>query len=147
MKKIMPALIVITVLVCTLTSCFLFESFELMYDESEISKIQIVKLLEYDESKGEYNIEIISTVKNNSEFLSEFKSLKSHSFIGDPIGVDEGDVVIKITYKNGEYEMINYSGAGAYRIPENGAPYFSNHVGFHKFDSSEFDALINKYSK
>ena len=66
MKKIMPALIVITVLVCTLTSCFLFESFELMYDESEISKIQIVKLLEYDESKGEYNIEIISTVKNNS---------------------------------------------------------------------------------
>ena len=105
MKKIMPALIVITVLVCTLTSCFLFESFELMYDESEISKIQIVKLLEYDESKGEYNIEIISTVKNNSEFLSEFKSVESHSFIGDPVGVYEGDVVIKFTYKNGEYEI------------------------------------------
>ena len=147
MKRIMPALIVITVLVCTLTSCFLFEPFELMYDESEISKIQIVKLLEYDETKYEYNIEIISTVKNNSEFLSEFKSVESHSFIGDPAGVYEGDVVIKFTYKNGEYEMINYSGAGAYRIPENGEPYFSNHVGFHMFDSSEFDALINKYSK
>ena len=147
MKKIMPALIVITVLVCTLTSCFLFESFELMYDESEISKIQIVKLLEYDESKGEYNIEIISTVKNNSEFLSEFKSVESHSFIGDPVGVYEGDVVIKFTYKNGEYEMISDSGRGVYRIPENGEPYFSVYAGFYQFDWSDFHTLINEYSK
>ena len=73
---------------------------------------------------------MISTVQDHSAFLSDFRDVKCNTFFGDPRGVYEGDIVVKITYDNGEYELIRSLGRG-----------------FYSFDQEQFNDLIEKYSR
>ena len=67
-----------------------------------------------------------------------------YTYYGDPTGVTpEGvsDTVIKISYVNEEYELINWTGQ-AKCTTENGFRYYA---GYNVFDENQFEALIEKH--
>ncbi len=147
MKKIFFGISLLIVVVFTLSACNVKKTYEFINEESEISTIEIVKLCEYDQEKGEYKEDLISVVEDHSAFLSDFKKLKCYNHWTDPIGVFENDIVIKITYKNGEYELIHNSGQGKYRYFEDNPSFLQVYAGHRYFDEEQFNDLIEKYSK
>jgi hypothetical protein len=61
--------------------------------------------------------------------------------------VHEDDIVIKITYKNGEYELIHHSGQGKYCHFEDQPSFLQTTAGRRDFDEKQFNDLIEKYSR
>ena len=129
MKKSIIGFTILVFFVCALSAC-VKGSYEFLNDESEISTIEIVRLCEYDRENNCFKEQLISTVQDHSAFLSDFRDVKCNTFFGDPRGVYEGDIVVKITYDNGEYELIRSLGRG-----------------FYSFDQEQFNDLIEKYSR
>ena len=147
MKKIILGIFVLMVVFFTLSACSGKKAYEFINEESEISTIEIVKLCEYDKEAGEFREEIISTIEDHSTFLSDFKKIDCYNHWSDPTGVEENDVVIKITYKNGEYELIHHYGQGKYRHFEDNPSFLQVYAGYRYFDEEQFNDLIEKYSK
>lgn len=147
MKKIIFGISVLMVVVFTLSACSGKKTYEFINEESEMSTIEIVKLCEYDQEKGEYKEELISVVEDHSAFLSDFKKVECYNHWTDPTGVFEDDTVIKITYKNDEYELIHHSGQGKYRHFEDNPSFLQVYAGYRYFDEEQFNDLIEKYSK
>ena len=91
-----------------------------------------------------YNEENISVIKvigtdKNEAFLSDFKKIKSYQPIfGSRIDCISG-VAIRITYANGDIELITDYGTATV---ENG----EIHTQTTTFDSDAFSELIDKYS-
>lgn len=57
------------------------------------------------------------------------------------MSVTDSDIpleVIKIEYKNGAYELINWNGQSEYRVDRG----FKWYAGFYVFDENEFQRLI-----
>ena len=113
-KKIISGISVLMVVVSMLSACNGKKPYEFINEESEMNTIEIVKLCEHDHEKGEFQEELISVVEDHSAFLSDFKKVECYNHWTDPTGVSEDDVVIKITYMNGEYELIHNSGQTLY---------------------------------
>ena len=136
----------ILILVFSLSACGK-GSYVFLNDESEISTIEIVRLCEYDRENNCFKEQLISTVEHHSAFLSDFKKIDCKVIRLEPTGVYEGDVGVKITYQNGEYEFINYYGQGKYRHLKNNLSMFDADAGFRFFDEDQFNDLIEKYSR
>lgn len=147
LKKIIFLVFILMILTGVLSLCSGKKAYEFMNDESEISTIEIVKLCEYDQEKGEYQEQLISTVEDHEAFLSDFKKVDCYNHWMDPSGVFEDDIVIKIYYENGEYELIHYSGQGEYRHLEDGRSFFAEYAGYRYFDEEQFNQLIEEYSE
>ena len=145
-KKIIFAISALMVVVLVLSACSGKKAYKFINEESEMSTIEIVRLCEYDQEKEEFKEELISVIENRSDFLSDFKKVECYNHWSDPNGVHEGDVVIKITYKNGEYELINHSGQGKYRHFEDNPSFLQVYAGYRDFDEEQFNDLIKKYS-
>ena len=147
MKKLIFVVSILMILICVLSACSGKKAYEFINDESEISTIEIVKLCEYDQEKGEYQEQLISTIEDHETFLSDFKKVACYNHWTDPTGVFEDDIVIKIYYENGEYELIHYSGQGKYRHFEDNPSFFAVYAGYRYFDEEQFNQLIDKYSE
>ena len=146
MKKIILGIFVLMVVFFTLSACSGKKAYEFINEESEISTIEIVKLCEYDKEAGEFREEIISTIEDHSTFLLDFKKIDCYNHWSDPTGVEENDVVIKITYENDEYELIHHSGQGKYRHFEDNPSFLQVFAGRRYLDEQKFNDLIDKYS-
>ena len=146
-RKVIFTIAVLMAVAFTLSACDGKTAYEFINDESEISKIEIVRLCEYDEEKGEYREELISLIEDRSAFLSDFKRVECYEHWSDPTGVFEGNTVIKITYKNGEYELIHHSGQSTYLHFDDNPSFLQIYAGFCDFDEKQFNELIEKYSK
>ena len=147
MKKIIFIVSVLIILTCVLSACSGKKAYEFINIESEISSIEIIKLCEYDQEKGEYKEQLISTIQDHETFLSDFNDIDCYNHWTDPTGVFEDDIVVKISYKNGEYELIHHSGQGKYRHFEDNPSFLQVYAGRRYFDEEQFNQLIDKYSK
>ena len=144
MKRFFIMLIIIGILFCfPFTSCRHKETYKLLNSIDEISHISIVDISFARDG------EIIQTVKqdipNQDDFMNDFTAIDCYTYYGDPTGITpEGveDRVIKITYVNNEYELINWSGQAKY-TEERGFRYYS---GYSVFNEGQFELLITKYS-
>ncbi|MBR7112627.1 MAG: hypothetical protein IKC75_06905 [Clostridia bacterium] len=146
MKKLTFVVSLLMIFLCVLSACSRKKAYEFINDESEISAIEIVKLCEYDQEKGEYQEQLISTVEDHETFLSDFKEIDCYNHWSDPTGVFENDIVIKISYTNGEYELIHHSGQGKYRHFEDNPSFLQVYAGRRYIDEEQFNQLIDKYS-
>ena len=130
-----------------LISCTVPYSF--MHGEPDIDKIkiEIVNLeteMGYHEGSpyDEENVSVIKVIEKdkNKEFISDFKKIKSYQpVIGSRIVFVSGEA-IRITYANGDVELITYCGTATVKNGE-------IMVETTTFDSDEFSKLIDKYSK
>lgn len=141
MKKTIPILIVSILLL--LTSCGRVpEDYDFLNSTDDISEISLVNLT-FDENTKLIQTQLI-VINNKNEFIKDFKKVDCYTYFGDPTGVTpEGDstTVIKITYKNNDYELINWNGQAEYTL-ERG---FNYYAGFSVFDEEQFNALLNQY--
>jgi hypothetical protein len=142
MKKTLLGLFVLLIC-CFVSACRVKETYDFLNATDEISDISIVAI-SFDE-----NDEVIQTeirkIDNISAFLDDFKAVSCYIYFGDPTGVvSEGkeDTVIKITYQNGEYELINWKGQAEDTLEKD----FNFYAGFSVFDEEQFEALITKYT-
>lgn len=142
MKK-RVAIFIIALMCLLLVSCRQQETYSFLNSTDEISDISIVAI-SFDDD-GEMLQTEIKKIDGTDVFLDDFRSVNCYVYYGDPIGVtQEGidDIVVKISYDNDEYELINWQGQSEY-TQERG---FRYHAGFSVFDEEQFEALIAKYS-
>lgn len=142
MKKTL-LLFVVVISVLFMPSCRHREAYDFMNSTDSIERISIVELtINMDGGLTETELQAIVDI---NAFLEDFGSVNCYTYFGDPVGITPGEKgvsVIKITYDNGEYELIDWKGQAEFN-PEKG---FKNYVGFCVFDEEQFEALITKYS-
>ena len=138
MKKVIVTLEIILILFC-FASCRQAKTYSLLNPGDEIDSISIVTVSFNDDS------DIVQTemkkVEDVQVFLNEFSNIDCYTFYGDPRGLTnegEEDTVIKISYANGEYELINWNGQSEF-TSEKGFKYYA---GYSIFDEQQFESLI-----
>ena len=126
-----------------LAACRVRENYAFLDSVDEISEISIVSI-SFDE-----NNEVVQTkirkIEDTEAFLNDFKAVDCYTYFGDPTGVvvkGKEDTVIKVSYQNGEYELINWRGQAEDTLEKD----FSFYAGFSVFDEEQFEALIEKYT-
>ncbi len=116
------------------------KEFRFYHDIDEIERIEIVSV-KFIPDEGIVSQDIICSVEDINAFINDFKDLEYDSFFGNPRGIVKDEIVIKITYTNDEYELIDSIG-GALYFNETG---LKNYKGYHVFIEEEFSELIEKY--
>lgn len=99
----------------------------------QIESIEIVSA----ENSLEFTVTKTLSETEENDFLEKFQTIKFDSyFVGDPMSVNGN--AVKITYQNGDYEMICYYWA---EYVKNGEVYFVRK----SCDEKEFDELLNSF--
>ena len=139
MKKALLLVITIITILFILSSCRTKTNYEFLETTDSIEEISIVELsfdddgaLVETEKRAIYDVDV---------FLDTFKRIDCYKYYGDPLGAtQEGvkDTVVKITYKDGGYELISWRGQSKYTV-ENGLEYYA---GYSVFDEAQFKELI-----
>lgn len=136
--------IFITILICFLAvSCRHEETYSFLNSPDKISGVSIVTI-SFNENGGVIQTEV-QKIDDINVFLDDFRNITCYTYYGDPTGVTvEGveDTVIKVSYQNDEYELINWMGQAEYTQARG----FSYYAGFSVFDEDQFELLITKYS-
>lgn len=141
MKKCLMILFVV-IMCIHFGSCRHEETYRFLNSTDEISKISLVAI-SFDENEKVIQTEI-QKISDTVAFLDDFRDVNCYTYYGDPTGVtEEGveDTVIKISYANDEYELINWMGQAVY-TQERGFIYYA---GYSVFDKDQFNALISDY--
>ena len=133
---------IIFIFICMLflSSCTMKAKYKFMHDPSTITKIEIVHIDNIIETKGVEST-TLATITDTNAFLKDFEALSCYLIYTDPKGIDNGSDVIKITYDNNDYELIDCAGTSKF-TSEGG---FMHNKGYRYFADEEFSALINKY--
>ena len=116
MKKVLPIFII--ALIATLfTSCNHRVKYDLLNPVEDISEISIVALT-FD-AEGAIEQTVVQEIENTGDFINDFRKLHCYMNYGGPMGATpEGveDTVIRISYENEEYELINWTGQTKYTL-------------------------------
>ena len=131
MRKILSTALVLFVLLI-FTGCsqktYLFKN-----SVDEIETIEIVSA----ESSLEFTVIKTLSETEKNDFLEQFQVMKFDSYyLGDPMSISGN--AVKITYQNGNYEMICYYWA---EYVENGEVYSVRK----KCDEDDFNKLLNNF--
>jgi len=127
-------------LILFLGGCNVKAEYDFLYSVDEISAIEIVQVDE--ESQEGFQQTMLAEIEDIETFLLEFNKLDCYSNYTDPIGIENGDIVIKVIYSNGDYEMIGCTGQARC---EDGT--FDNYVGRRYFEQEEYNNLIDSYTE
>ena len=136
MKRILYTVILTCIF---LTACRHRETYRFLHVEEDISSISIVTFLMQE--TGEIIETELKEIEDENTFLAKFRAVDCYTYFGDPTGLTEPgmeDIVIKITYGNGEYELINWNGQAEYTLQKG----FNFYAGYSVFDEKEFEALV-----
>lgn len=126
-------------------SCENRAQYELSHPMEAIEKIELVRIERGDEDKIAYGdtnkyIPIQEVSKEMySEFISDFKSLDCFGYRTDPGCIFPGIQGIRISYSNGDYEVISEDAQSSLK----GDRY--RDYGYYYFDHDEFVDFLDKY--
>ncbi|MBR2930150.1 MAG: hypothetical protein IKC32_02865 [Clostridia bacterium] len=102
----------------------------------EVVSIEIVRIGDYIEEEYRYEYEVLSTVADHSWFIDDLNDIEQKkNVLGAPFVLDNGHVVIRVGYSNGDYDFVHHGGQILYR----GGSYYT---GYYIFDYDEFVQLI-----
>ncbi len=149
MKKIISIIVCISTIFCLLFTSCRKETYRFLNDESEISCIEIISLKysswgSWDSNESKEEI-LICKINDVSNFLDDFSKINVDSCYPPPDRYDEicRQTVIKITYNNGEYELI--FPAGKERCEYKDGDLTKNFSGILTLDNAQFADLVTKY--
>ena len=108
-------------------------------DAVEVESIFIVELGEIVEGEYQTDDTVISEITDISGFVSRLNSLNYSINSGEPTVLNTGDVLIKINYQNGDFDLVNHYAQSFYRSGK-------WRTGFFFFDKVQFDSLIGDYT-
>lgn len=137
MKRVIVFFLLIPLLF--LNSCRHKEIYPLMQSESEIASIALVSIvIDENNTLRETELKKISDIK---VFMRDFRNVDCYTWFGEPIGITEACDVIKIAYRNEDYELIAWNGTAEYEYGKG----LRNYKGFSIFDEESFRNLISMY--
>ena len=126
------------IIVLLFSSCGLFGKQKYTCDVDTVDSVQIVRLDEYVEGEYRYEYTVLSEIPNYEIFVSCLNEIDHTVNWGDPRQMDEQYIVIKIDYKNGDFDLIH---PDAQCFNRSG----TNQYGYFFFDDEQFNALISEY--
>ncbi len=135
MKKVL-AILFLLLFAFTLTACSTSHTYSFMQNTSEIVEIEIGEINNEDTFTATY----VLSESEMSTFISDFEKIEFHTYrLGDPSFLN--GTTIKITYKNGDYELIAFNWAEQYSADNNSPSWNWNNC-----DKDDFQKLIDKYT-
>ena len=136
MRKLSLIIILMSLLMFLLSGCNKTD-FPFIQPTRDIVKIELV-IYNYPSDE----ITVIKELSNDefTSFIRDFKNMDCFLCLGDPetMWTSEG---IKITYKNGDYQIINANSEARYYSEEDKL----KREGLYFFNDEEFEALKDKY--
>ena len=136
MKRILLLLCIVSVLFYC--SCGFFGRQTYVCDVEMVDSIQIVRLDEYVEGEYRYEYTVLSQIPDQDAFVSRLNKVKHSVNWGDPQQLDIQYIVIKIEYRNGDFDLIH---SDAQWFNRSGV----NQYGYFFFDDEQFISLISDY--
>jgi hypothetical protein len=137
------ALLLLISLSLQFSSCSYRKRFKTMHDASEIVKIEIVEFGEEKEG-GVHFRKTLLTIDNISDFMDELSRVEYIGYLLDfsptPVYI-KGELGIKISYKNGDYEIRNDNYKAYYTVTDGYFPRRPDGV----FNSEQFRTLLEKH--
>ena len=115
--------------------------YDFLHPNSEIKSIEIVEIGLIDNNLPEPEQKNIRVIDDIASFLNDFSKIDCFERRTNPSRPREGCALIKITYNNKEYELIDYNGQSVFRDG-----YYYAYSGWYSFDEDQFSALVSKYS-
>ncbi len=153
MKKLFSVILIIASILALSSCAFLFggnyttpslfsKKYDFMYSEEEISRVSLVALR--FKSTGGLVQSVVLTVDDTESFLSSFKKIDCDEmdYKCDVAIEGKDDLVFKIEYKNGDFELINHCGQACYTSTSG----FVRNYGSFILDETEFENLISRYA-
>ena len=137
MKKII-FFVLTAILMFFCCSCGLFGPQRYLCEVGEVESVQIIRLDKYVEGEYRYEYTVLSQVEDVESFVGQLNDIKHSVNWGDPSQMDEGYVVVRVDYSNGDFDLIH---PDAQCFHKNG----TNNYGYFFFDDEQFDALIFGY--
>ncbi len=139
-KNRLPICMLCMVIIAFCCSCGFFGDQRYLCEMDKVESVQIVRLDQYIEGECRYEYTVLSQISDHAAFIDRLNALKHSVNWGDPRQMDVQYVVIKIDYRNGDFDMIhpdaqcfNRSGVAQY--------------GFFFFDDEQFNTLIADFMK
>ena len=126
-------------LLLLLSSCGLFDTREYTCDVAEVQSVQIVRL-DHLEPVHVYEYTVLHDITDYTTFIDRLNELDNSTCLGAPYVMRVGDVVIRIEFRNGDWEFVSWGTQAYCRSGKLGDGPFI-------FDEDEFYALIEEYSK
>ena len=130
----------IVVFIFSLSAC-VYAPASYVCDSSKVESVQIVEFGKWDEETQEQEFIVLVNIADVFAFVERLNNLKDNDFFfifGSPDVMYEGDIIIKVNYFNGDYDLLKES-----------RQYFCR-SGIYKsgrvtFDREQFKALIDDY--
>ncbi|MBP3300078.1 MAG: hypothetical protein J6M34_01075 [Clostridia bacterium] len=140
MTKKIAVFVVVFVLLFSLCSCGFFGPSRYICNPDNVKSVQIVRLDRYIEAEYEFEYTVLHEIADRNGFLKKLNEIKQSKSWGPPLSIDEGYVVVRIEYYNGDYDFIYHDSQSFTRSNKNNSGYFF-------FDKEEFEQLIAEYIK
>ena len=137
MKKHLICILCVMLMILS-CSCDFWGPQKYICNSDEVKLAQIVRLVEYKEDTLSYKYTVLAEISDVATFAEQVNNLEHQVNWGEPTSVQDGFVVIRIEYHNGDYDMIH---PYAQFIKRSGV--FKSSYFF--FDNEEFDSLVSKY--
>ena len=138
-RRILSVVLCLIIIFSTVFLCGCKKNYRFLNDTSEIHSIEIVTLGPPQDGDIIPQQTVVCKVEDISGFLQDFSKVDCFSQM-PPSEVRELSTVIKITYNNGEYELIDSEGQSQFY---DGYYYF--YCGSYHLDEEQFQNLIKKY--
>ena len=138
-KIVLCVFLVFCVALCC--NCGFFESEKYVCEAEQVVLVEIIELGEYIDDESNFEYILLREIKNEdvSEFVKRLNNVEhKERKWGAPGGVYEGCVIIKVSYLNGDYDIIHQ---GAQSFSRSG----NQKRGFFTFNSDQFEELLNDY--
>ncbi|MBR7116901.1 MAG: hypothetical protein IKC87_04250 [Clostridia bacterium] len=133
--------LLLIIIVLSLSSCAFFAGERYVCEVYEVESVQIVRLDAFNEEDATFEFVELVNVEDPISFVERLNAIPNHvnnSIIGSPNFLQLGMLVIKINYRNSDYDLIDILSQHFYRSDE-------CDYGDFVFDYDEFIALVQEY--
>ena len=133
--------VLIVVIIFSLSAC-LYIPKSYACDTDMVESVQIIKLGAWNDTTERHQFAVLADVVDHSDFIERLNNLKDNDFVfilGTPGTLFEGDILIKVNYLNGDYDLVKSTVQIYYRSGK------AQGGGYVTFNQEEYDKLIADY--
>lgn len=143
--KVLFKFVFVALLFIFSTSCENEAQYHFIQSNDKIVGIELVSIVMDDDPmspyRDSYKFTTIEAIPTGMyiEFIADFNSMNCYEYLNDPVSIVTGMNALKISYSNGDFELIGEDAQASSRGNK-----FRDY-GFYYFDHDEFMELLNQY--
>lgn len=138
MKQLKQVFYVNMVLLMILfVGCGFFGDQQYVCEIEDVVLVQIVRLNDIGEGGYNFNYTVLKEISKREEFVNCLTKMKQRVNWGEPSVLEEGNIVVRVEFSNGDYDLIYHNIQLKHRSG-------TNHTGYIFFDEKQFKELISQ---